>query len=270
MQTAVFSANDGTQLSYRDFGPRDGVCVVLCHGLGANGGQFLDDAAWFAALGYRVIVPDIRGHGASEAPQGYPPERFTIAALADDMARLLDHARAGPVHWVGNSLGGIVAFQLVADQPHRFKSLATFGTAHRLALPGFAANAIPLIYRLLGPRLTAWSTAMASTANRSARPLVEQMISAHDPQVGRAIAQHVQAYDLTDAALSFTGPMLLLRGGRDTAVNQALATTLGRFDGRPNFTRVDLPRGGHMANLDATDGWRAALLAFWTGVDAQA
>lgn len=269
MQAKTFTARDGTRLAYRDVGPREGVPVVLCHGLCANGEQFVDDAEYFAGLGYRVILPDIRGHGASEAPKAYPLDRFTIAVMAEDMADLLDHAGTGPVHWVGNSLGGIIAFQLVADALERFRSLATFGTAHRLNLPGFAANAIPVLFRLFGTGLTAWSAALGSTTNKAARPLVERMIAAHDPEVGRAIASHVRAYDLSEEALSYRGPTLLLRGGRDTAVNQALSRTLARFAGRPNFTFVDLPRGGHMANLDIKDEWRDALLAFWRRVDAQ-
>lgn len=265
MTAQTFTAGDGTTLAYRDFGPRNATPIVLCHGLGANGDQFRADAEHFATLGYRVLVPDIRGHGASAAPALYPLQRFSIPVLASDMASLLDHAGCGPVHWVGNSLGGIVAFQLVAGQPGRFASLATFGTAHRLNLPGFTAAAIPLIYRLLGTRLTAWSTALGTTSNAAARPLVGQMLAAHDPQVGRAVAHNVRAYDLTEQALSYPGPLLLLRGGRDSAVNRALAATLPRFAPRANFTLVELPQGGHMANLDATDPWREALLTFWRG-----
>ena len=35
--------------------------------------------------------------------------------------------------------------------------------------------------------------------------------------------------------------------------------------GRPNFTLVEMPEGGHCANLDATDQLRAELLRFWEG-----
>lgn len=269
MTQQAFTAEDGTRLAYHDIGPPDGRPIVLCHGLCANSMQFGADAEHFAALGYRVLLPDIRGHGASEAPAGHAAERFSLAVLASDMASMLDHARAGPVHWAGNSLGGIIAFQMVESQPELFRSLATFGTAHRLALPAFSPRAIPLLYRLLGRRLIAWSTALGTTANRAARPLIRSMLTAHDPLAGEAIAHHVRAYDLTEAALSYAGPMLLLHCGRDGAVNLALPATLNRFAGRENFTRVDLRTGGHMANLDASDAWRDALLGFWRRVDGQ-
>lgn len=268
MAQKFFTGVDGNRLAYHDVGPPQGRPVVLCHGLCANSAQFLADADFFATRGYRLLLPDIRGHGASSAPAHYPDEGFSIPVLASDMAAMLDHAGVGPVHWVGNSLGGIIAFRLVADQPERFESLATFGTAHRLSLPAIAPKAIPLLYRLLGRRLAAWSTARGTTANRAARPLIAAMLTALDPRVGEAIARHVRNYDLTEEALSYAGPTLLLHCGFDSAVNLALPATLKRFAGRDNFTRIELKTGGHMANLDATDEWRAALLQFWQGVES--
>jgi pimeloyl-ACP methyl ester carboxylesterase len=54
---------DGLDIAYREFGAPDGAAVVLCHGLCASGRQFEADARHFAGLGYRVLVPDLRGHG---------------------------------------------------------------------------------------------------------------------------------------------------------------------------------------------------------------
>lgn len=64
--------------------------------------------------------------------------------------------------------------------------------------------------------------------------------------------------------------MLLLRGGRDAAVNAALAPTLETMRDRSGFALADLPKGGHCANLDATNAWRAALLDFWRRAEAVA
>jgi 3-oxoadipate enol-lactonase len=258
------TTSDGLRLVYWNAGPVDAETVVLCHGLAAGSAQFFADAEYFARLGYRVLAPDLRGHGASDAPASCDPRHFTIALMAEDMLAMLDHAKAERVHWVGNSLGGIVAFDLLAREPERFASLATFGTAHALNLPRLAASAFPLVYGVFGRRLTAWSTGVMTTRNKAARPLVARLIAEFDPHVGAAIAENVRRYDLTESALAFTGPMLLLRGGRDAQVNRALARTLSPFEGKPNFTRIDLPEGGHCANLDATDAWRAALLRFWS------
>src|SRR5690606_23714166 len=116
-----------------DLGPPAGTPVVLCHGLGAAGEQLAEDARYFAGRGYRVLLPDLRGHGRSGTP--VPPTRaaFTIPLMAADLLAMLDDAGVGPVHWVGNSLGGILALELLGAHAARFRTLATFGTAYRLA-----------------------------------------------------------------------------------------------------------------------------------------
>ena len=260
-----FLSGDAVRLVYDDLGPRDGVPVVLCHGLAATGEQLRADAEYFAGRGYRVLVPDLRGHGRSGKPATMRVEDFSIARMADDLLSMLDQAGVGPVHWVGNSLGGILALQLLAAHEHRFRSLASFGTAYALALPRWVAHAIPLSYALLGRRGNGWVTGRMTTRQAAARPLIARLIGAFDPQVGRLVAENLARYDLTANAGRATLPILLLRGGRDGPVNRSLRPTLAAMRERPNFTLVELPEGGHCANLDTTAAWRRELLAFWEG-----
>lgn len=82
-----FAARDGQELAYRTLG--DGRTLVLFHGFTGSGRDWFGPAAVFADHGHRVIVPDLRGHGASAAPRdaaAYPPD-----VLADDGLALLDH-----------------------------------------------------------------------------------------------------------------------------------------------------------------------------------
>lgn len=257
--------DDGVRIVYDDLGPRDGVPVVLCHGLAAAGEQLAEDAACFAGLGYRVLVPDLRGHGRSGKPVPLTPGAFSIPRMAADLLGVLDHAGAGPVHWVGNSLGGILALQLLGQHAARFRTLATFGTAYRLSLPRWGAALIPLSYGLFGPRLNGWFGARLTTRDAAARPVIEKLLARFDPGVGRLVAGNLTNYDLLGNAKAATLPILMLRGGRDSAINAALGPTLEAMQGRPNFTLVELPEGGHCANLDATEKLQAELLKFWDG-----
>jgi len=257
--------SDGVTIAYDDLGPRAGTPVVLCHGLAAAGEQLAADAAYFAGLGYRVLVPDLRGHGRSGTPAPARAEAFSIPRMAADLTDMLDHAAVGPVHWVGNSLGGILALFLLRHEAGRLRTLATFGTCYRLQLPRWVSGLIPLSYGLAGAPLTARLGARLTTSNRQARPLLEKLLARFDPGVGRLVAANLARYDLRAEAMAARLPILLLRGGRDAAVNAALGPTLEAMRGRPGFTVVELPEGGHCANLDATAAWRAALLGFWQG-----
>ncbi len=231
--------------------------------MAAGGSQFAADAEHFAANGFRVLVPDLRGHGRSAAPATNLKDDFSIATMATDMSSMLDHAGIEQVHWVGNSLGGIVALELVGRQPQRVASLSLFGTAFALNLPALVSPVFPLLYGVLGRNLLSRITAFNTTQHKPARPVIAAMAQAFDPRVGAAVSAHVRRYDLLDNALAYGGPVLMLVGGRDTAVNLALRPALKRITPRPNWTVIDLPLGGHCANLDATLAWRTALLEFW-------
>ncbi len=256
-----FTTSDGVGLVYADLGA--GLPVVLCHGLAAGGAQLMADAAYFAGQGYRVLVPDLRGHGRSAKPVPLSRETMSLARLAQDLREMLDHAQVGPVHWVGNSLGGIVALAMLPENEKRFRTLATFGTSYRLDLPDFWAPLIPPVQALLGKRLTGWIVAQGTTKNAAARPIIRQLIEAFDPQVGLHLTRNLAHYDVIANGIGATLPILMLRGGEDRLINAALGTTLKAMSGRPNFTLVEVPEGGHCANLDAADRVRSELEAFW-------
>src|SRR5688500_2041662 len=173
------TTTDGVRIVYDDHGPPTGVPVVLCHGIAAAGEQLRADAEYFAGLGYRVLVPDLRGHGRSGKPDPLRRESLSIARMAEDLGAMLDHAAVPPVHWVGNSLGGILALQMLAEHESRFRTFATFGTAYRLSLPRVGWT-IPLSYRLLGRGLISWLTAIVTTRDKSARPLIAKLIHEND------------------------------------------------------------------------------------------
>lgn len=257
-------ADDGTRLRFGLVGPEGGPALLLCHGLGAAGMQLAADAVFFAERGFRVLVPDLRGHGQSGMPDEVRPEAFSPARLRQDLYALLDHAGMEKVHWVGNSLGGILGLGAAAEAPQRLASLALFGTALALNLPAAGWPFIALDY-FPGRKVAAWTTARTTTRDRAAQKVVAAMLNQYDARAAAQVVDHIRRYDLTDAALGWEGPGLVLLGGRDVAVNRALLKQLPALGARPNWRIVDLPEGGHCANLDATRAWREALLDFLPG-----
>lgn len=107
--------SDG-QAHYLDSG--SGETVLLLHGLGSCGADWAPQANALCAR-FRVIAPDLRGHGRSPAPPG----PWRIADFAGDMLALLDQLGASRVHLVGFSLGGMVALEMADRAPQRFASL---------------------------------------------------------------------------------------------------------------------------------------------------
>lgn len=258
-----FVTDDKVTLSYDDLGPPGGRPVLFCHGLAASGAQYAADAAFFAARGYRVLVPDVRGHGRSGKPRTMDAAAFTIPRMASDLLQLLDRAEIGPVHWVGNSLGGILGLELLGRHAGRFRTFASFGSAYSLCLPRWMAHAIPLAHAILGPERYSIVAAHGMSRKPDAQRLIASVVRNWDPQVGLLAGLNLARYDLIPNALAARVPVLLLRGGHDPQINLVLSRSLRALRGRPNFTLVDVPEGGHCANLDAPERVRTELLRFW-------
>ena len=108
-----FRGRDGAQLAYRETG--QGRPVVLIHGYFSNGSVNwvkYGHAAAIADRGFRVIMPDLRGHGDSARPHdpaGYPPD-----VLADDGFALLAELRLTDYDLGGYSLGGRTVLRMLA------------------------------------------------------------------------------------------------------------------------------------------------------------
>ena len=107
-----FRCRDGVELAWREVG--SGRPFVLLHGLMGSGaplaGQGLVPA--LAERGYRVILPDLRGHGDSGRPHDpacYPPD-----ILADDMLALIGHLGLDDYDLGGYSMGGKLVLRLLA------------------------------------------------------------------------------------------------------------------------------------------------------------
>ena len=104
-------------LALREFGA--GPPVVLLHGFTNYGLSWAPQLAAVVHAGHRVILPDLRGHGASTPAT----ELCTVTDLAQDVIALLDHLGIGPVVVCGLSLGGMVGRQMALDEPDRIAGL---------------------------------------------------------------------------------------------------------------------------------------------------
>jgi pimeloyl-ACP methyl ester carboxylesterase len=108
----LFSGRGGVELAWREVG--SGRPLVLLHGLMGSGallaGQGL--VPHLAEHGYRVILPDLRGHGDSGRP--HDPACYPADVLADDMLALIAHLELDDYDLGGYSMGGKLVLRLLA------------------------------------------------------------------------------------------------------------------------------------------------------------
>lgn len=97
-----------------------GPPLVLLHGFTGSAAEWYDLLPTLAN-GRRVIMPDLIGHGASEAPTD--PARYTMERCVVDLLAVLDHLELAQVDLLGYSMGGRVALHLAAAAPERISRL---------------------------------------------------------------------------------------------------------------------------------------------------
>jgi pimeloyl-ACP methyl ester carboxylesterase len=251
-------------LNYDDHGP--GPVVVLLHGFP------LDLTMWEyqrETLGsmYRVIAPDLRGHGRSEAPDGIYP----IEDMAADVVELLDALKIGePVVVGGHSMGGYVALALAVKHPKRLRGLMLINTRAGADTPETArvredlaqvveaeGKADPIVATML-PKLFAPIT-------RERRPdLVERVgeqMRRTDPRgVAGTLRGLATRPDRTADLPRISLSTLVLAGADDQMIPVAESERIAQS--LPNCSLVTVPDAGHMAPLENPSAVNEAMLKF--------
>lgn len=102
MSSGLFATKDGTNLFYKDWGPRSAQPIVFHHGWPLSSDDWDTQMLYFLGQGYRVIAHDRRGHGrSSQTDTGNEMDTY-----ASDVAQLVAHLDLkGAVH-IGHSTGG--------------------------------------------------------------------------------------------------------------------------------------------------------------------
>jgi pimeloyl-ACP methyl ester carboxylesterase len=168
-----------------------------------------------AAIGstFRVIAPDLRGHGQSPAPEG----TYTMDAMADDVVELLGALRLDvPVVLGGLSMGGYVALSLVARYPQRVRALLLLDTRAGADTPEAAQNREVTARGVLG-------------AN-SPSPVVDAMV----PKLfcKKTLEEQPERVELLRAAMARTTPRGIAGALRGMAI---------RPDRRADLARIAVP-----------------------------
>lgn len=243
---------NGVELHYEIGG--EGPSLVLISGLGQNA------LAWAGVVArlrerYRTLVFDNRGTGRSEVPPG----PWTIDAMADDTAALIDHLGLGPAAVVGWSLGGSVLQSLLIRHGARLRcgvllnALPNYTTVqHRWLDAQLALRRSDAPPEAVATMTLPWalSPLILSDHARTAA-LVDTMVANPWPTgyAGYAAqAEAIRDYDATPGLPGVATPTLVLVGAEDIltpiAQSQRIASLV------PGAEMVVLGKGGHSMVLD--------------------
>ncbi len=245
-----------------------GPPILLLHGIGGS------HAVWNAiapelARRFRILAPDLRGHGRSPSPSA--PE-FGFAALESDLVRLLDARGESSVHLVGLSAGALLALRFGLDLPARTRSVTLIGgsvytDAHTRAITerwaeaytkdGVDGLALRLLKDLYYPD---WIEAHMEVADR----LREEL--AHADFRGPALwGREASRFDERSRIAELAAPTLIVQAMDDQVVDAAHGRIL-----RQSILHAQLrilAQTGHLVPVERPTETLEALVAFVDGVE---
>jgi 3-oxoadipate enol-lactonase len=205
----------------------DGAPVVLLHPFPANH-EFWQPVTQTLATHYRLILPDLRGHGESEVGEG----PATMEKHAADIARVMDDADVGRAPLIGVSIGGYVLFEFWRRNRGRVAALGLCNTKapadNAEARAGRLQAANDVLERGTEPFFESMIPRLLGRTTRETRPdlvdgalrMMRQMSPADVAQVQRGMAERP---DSVETLKTINVPTLLVTGDEDisTGVNEA-------------------------------------------------
>ncbi|HXH03798.1 MAG TPA: pimeloyl-ACP methyl ester esterase BioH [Candidatus Competibacteraceae bacterium] len=239
--------------------------LVLLHGWGMH------SAIWEPLLEplarrFRLTLVDLPGHGYSRAL----PLDGDLAALAARLAGLVP----GPAHWLGWSLGGLIAQQLAADRPDQVRQLVLLasspcfvrrtGWPHAMTpqvLEQFGAE-LAADYRATLKRFIALEVHGSEGASATLRWLTARLFAHGEPDSGalRQGLELLKSGDLRPQLGEIRCPTLWLMGRRDALVPAAAAAAAAALMPAARVHVVE--RGGHAPFLSHAGECLAVLQDF--------
>ena len=230
-------------------GPEDAPAVLLAHGWPQN---------WWAwrhvipalSKNFRVIAPDLRGHGWTQAPpRGYEKEQ-----LASDLLSLLDAMGIESVTWVGHDWGAWTGFLAALRAPGRLERLLALCIPHpwtaphprQLAMLGYQG---PISLPFIGGRVAGPMVRAVLSAGRGAEELASTDVAVFADHIPPHVTVAMYRTFLTREVLPLARgryadvvldvPTTLLVGERDLVTK---GTVRGPVHGQPNL-QVDVLDG---------------------------
>lgn len=112
----------GIKMCYLTMGPEDGTPLLLIHGATDSRLSWAQVAPILADQGYKVYIPELRGHGKTDKPEE-DDEAYTVQEHTADIVNFMDKVGLNKVNITGHSLGSLIAQEIAISYPERAASI---------------------------------------------------------------------------------------------------------------------------------------------------
>ena len=258
---------NGRVIAYDMLGPATAPVVCMTHSLASDGGMWQEQVPALLAEGLRVLRIDMRGHGGSDPVAG----DYTMRALADDVAAVLDALALTKVHYIGLSIGGMLGQAFALTYGDRLASAMWCDTMPATA-PGAADSWGPRMQVVqqansLAPLADATVERWLTDAVRQRDPARWQQI--RDTVIGTTAAGYLGCaaaildYDFTAGLPKLRLPVLTVCGADDAGTppeaNRRIAELV------PGGRYQEIAAARHFPNVEHPDTFNRIMLEWLRG-----
>jgi 4,5:9,10-diseco-3-hydroxy-5,9,17-trioxoandrosta-1(10),2-diene-4-oate hydrolase len=271
LKQATYRVAGGYDIHVQEAGSATGPAVVFLHGSGpgaSGASNFRGNIAAFADAGYRVILPDLIGYGASSKPEGID---YTLQLFTDTVHDALRQHGVGKAHLVGNSLGGGIALLMALDHPEfadRLVLMAPGCVAEResyFVMPGIAK----MVSSFGGPdfNLSEQKRLVSNLVHPDFAPNIPDALIAERFAVARTqpkdVLVRMRTPDLSPRLGEIDKPIFVLWGLNDEFCPEAHARLF--LDHCRDVRAITFGRTGHWVQVERAAEFNAYAVEFLNG-----
>jgi 3-oxoadipate enol-lactonase len=251
---------NGIEIEYQVEGK--GPWVTLAHALGVDRSMW-DAQVELLAERFSVLRYDCRGHGRSSAPEG----PYSLERLAQDALGLFDALGVERTHFIGLSMGGMIAQHVALAAPQRIASLVLADTTSR-----YPAEAAPVwqeririvaeqgMEPMVAPTLERWFTAPFRDAHPEVMERIGGLIRATPPAGYTGCCHAIPRIDVTARLRKLDMPALVLVGEQDAGTPPAMAEEI--HEALSGSQLEVIPDAAHLSNIEQAEAFNYWLLGF--------
>jgi 3-oxoadipate enol-lactonase len=253
---------NGIKIHYELEGPESAPVVTLSHSLATDLSMW-DPQVPVLKSGYRVLRYDTRGHGGTDATEG----SYTLDQLAEDVKALLQALGISKTHFMGISMGGMIAQTLALKHPGILRSLILCDTSSRIpeeALPIWQER-IGLAQKqgmdsLVAATMERWFTASFRKRSLPVLGKIRGMIRATPLKGYVGCSRAIMRLNLTERLGEIALPTLIVVGEDDPGTPVSASQAI--HEQMKGSELVILKSAAHLSNIEQQDAFNTAVLGF--------
>lgn len=231
---------------------RRGVPLLFVHGFPLSHLIWAPQLQAFA-IKHRILAPDLRGHGRTEAPPG----PYAMEQMADDLRALIEARQCGPVMIIGHSMGGYIALAFMRRYPHLLRGLGLIcaragadtpegkinreNLALRVEQEGSKAVVDAMFPKMLAPSTYAEQPELSDSIRR-------MMLAIPVAGIAGALRGMALRADSNDFLPSIKVPTLIITGADDQLISPKESENMAKQI--PDATLHIIPSAGHLPSVE--------------------